>query len=554
MSNAARAWEKWYDEDAKKFDVEKSLKHQSIPAAVRAAAAEFGNAPAFSIVLPQGQSASIDFSELDEHSDAFAGYCVDVLKIQRGDVVAIQAPNCLGYLVALFGALKAGAIISNVNPLYTANETVRQLRDCGAKALVGFDLFGEELDKVVNAGVNVPIVTLSAFDFFPSWQRMTLGFAAKHIKRMIPKMTTPVTPLAEALRQGARSSAILEGREITGDETCFYQYSGGTTGQSKGVMLTARGHLINIAQFSALNPGTISVKGRTGILVLPLYHVFGLYVSLINVLFGGHTVLVPNPRPLSNLKKAFEKFPPEVFPGVNTLFAGLLAQPWFQENPPTSLELTVTGATALKESVREDWAALTGSEIIDSYGMTESTTVVATSPIGERNRPGTVGIPLPGTDMRLVDGDGKVVPVGERGEIQIKGPQVTKGYLNAAETTQNAFDNGWLRTGDVGVFDEDGYLRIVDRVKDMVIVSGFNVFPNEVENIVMGLDGVADVGVVGRPDPVSGEAVVACVVRSSETLSAEDVIAHCRDHLTAYKVPKDIRFVDQLPKTPVGKV
>ncbi len=553
MSNRARPWEKWYSEEAKQFDPRRALKHQSIPATVRDAATRFGDMSAFTLMLPQGQSATISYKALNEHSDAFARYCVDVLKIEKSDVVAIQAPNCLGYLVALVGALKAGAIISNVNPLYTAEETERQLRDSDAKALVGFDLFGEQLDKVVASGVQLPIVTMSAFDFFSPVQRAILSFVAKHFKGMKSSMKTPSTTLMEALKVGAASSTDVSAREITADNPCFYQYSGGTTGKSKGVMLTANGVLINIAQFEAMSPEATDARGKVGLLVLPLYHMFGLYMATITIQYGGQMVLIPNPRPLSNLKKALEKYPPDIFPGVNTLFAGLLAQPWFRENPPT-IERTFSGATALKESVRKEWEEVTGAEVVESYGMTETTTVLTTNPTGEMNRPNTVGLPMPGVDIRLVNESGQEVPTGERGEIQAKGPQIMMGYLNADDLNQQAFDDGWLRTGDIGVFDDDGFLRIVDRVKDMVLISGFNVFPNEIEGVITKMPGVSEVGVVGRADGDSGEALVAFVVRSDETLTEEAVIAYCREHLTGYKCPKDVRFVDELPKTPVGKV
>ncbi|MEM9011367.1 MAG: AMP-binding protein [Pseudomonadota bacterium] len=551
--DAARPWLRWYRDAERAFSPETCSPYASIPELV-AAAAEHGAAPCFSIVLPNGAAATLSYRALDEAADAFARTLIDRYGIETGDVVAIQAPNCLGYPVALIGALRAGAIVSNVNPLYTAFETKRQIADCGAKLLVGFDLFAPVLEEVVEAHPDLPLILLSVTDLFPPARRTLLRLAMRYVRRMVPPLHVPALGLHAVLAEGRRSRTPLAGRAITGDAPCFYQYSGGTTGVSKGVELTARGLLVNMEQATAMSPDHLKRPGRTALLALPLYHMFGLFISAGSMQLGGHVVLIPNPRPLANLKPAFERFQPDIFPGVNALFAGLLEEPWFKADPPRSIEITFSGATSLNEAVAKRWTAATGSLIAESYGMTETTTVLTTNPLDERNRFGTVGLPLPGVDLRIVDRDGQDLPPGEAGEVLARGPQIMRGYRGRAEATEEAFLDGWLRTGDIGVLEPDGYLRIVDRMKDMLIVSGFNVYPNEVEEVIAAVPGVAEVGVVGRPAADKGEEVVAFVVSADANLSADRIAAACRDRLTAYKRPHEVRFVETLPKSPVGKV
>ncbi|MEM6748102.1 MAG: AMP-binding protein [Pseudomonadota bacterium] len=526
----------------------------SLPQLIRRAASQWSDQHALSCVLPNGWTASLSYGEVDQQSDRMAGWFKHVAKIKRGDVVAIQAPNILSYPVVLLGALKAGAAVSGVNPLYTARELKRQLTDCQASVLVGFDVFGALIDEVAPSFPDMKVLMLSVADGFGLVRRNLVGALAKHVKRLVPKMSVPHTRFAEALQHERATLPVAPDLALKDDEACFLAYSGGTTGDPKGVALTSRGLLINVAQVQSMSAERLQKPGLTAVLVLPLYHMYGGFMLASTLSNGGHLVLAPSPRPLSNLKAAFTCFRPDVFPGVNTLFAGLLEEEWFTEELASSIDITFSGATALSPSVRDAWRARTGSEIVESYGMTEATTVLTTNPLGAENRKGTCGVPVPGTTIRIVKDDGSVAQPGERGEVQAKGPQVMSGYRNAPELTEAAFDNGWLRTGDIGVLDEDGYLTIVDRLKDMIIVSGFNVYPGEIEDVIAAHPGVQEVGVVGLPDAKSGEVPVAFVVRSDDQLAEVAIHQLCESLLTAYKRPKDIRFVDELPKSPVGKV
>ncbi|MEL6978319.1 MAG: AMP-binding protein [Pseudomonadota bacterium] len=553
-SAAPRPWDKWRRGEELRFDPNHAARFSSIPQLAAISAERFGDRPCFSLVLPNGATATLSYAALDAKATAFAKFLSGALGLRRGDVVAIQAPNCLAYPVALIGALRAGAVVSNVNPLYTAFETKRQLADCGAKVLVGFDMFGAMIDEVAAETPGLRCVVASVADFFPQPRRALLKFALRHIRRNVPPLRTAATPLAQAIAFGETNDVDVTSLALEGAATCFYQYSGGTTGEPKGVELSSRGLLTNIEQVVCMSPDTLRKPGLTVMLVLPLYHMFGLYVAATAMQGGGHVALTPSPRPLSNLKPAFDTFAPQVFPGVNSLFAALLEEPWFQRDPPTSIEVTLSGATALSPSVADRWRRATGSVIAESYGMTEATTVLTTNPLDDRNRAGTAGLPPPGVDLRIIDTKGEPLPLGEVGEIVARGPQLMSGYLGRPEATSAAFIDGWLRTGDVGRLDEDGYLHVVDRLKDMLIVSGFNVYPQEIEAVIAAVPGVAEVGVVGRAVPDKGDEIAAFIVRSDPNLDQATIHAACADRLTGYKMPKDIRFVSELPKSPIGKV
>ncbi|MEM8985204.1 MAG: AMP-binding protein [Pseudomonadota bacterium] len=531
------------------------LPYATVDALVRDCAGKYGDAPFATTALPTGASVTLSYDEIERQSAAFAKYLRTGIGLAKGDVVGVQAPNCVSYVVGMLGVLRAGLVLSNINPLYTPHETQRQLKDCGAKALIVIDLFGDKVaDSIKDTKVST-VISVSLLDFFPPARAMILGFVMKRVKRMVPPMTAPHVRLADALSAGAGLSADVA-QYTSGaspDDTIFYQYSGGTTGVSKGVELTTRNLLVNIEQAAAIAPDTLGKTGRRALMVMPLYHMFGLFITLSGMMRGGQAILTPSARPLSNLRKPFEKFKPDVFPGVNTLFAHLMREPWFKNAPP-QIDLTLTGATALHADVGAAWTKMTGGPIAVSYGMTETTTVLTTNPPDDRNRPGSVGLPLPGAEVRIIDGDDNPSPPGEAGEILARGPQVTKGYLNKPEENEKAFLDGWIRTGDMGYLDKDGYLYLVDRKKDMIIVSGFNVFPNEIEETLTACKGVTEAGVVGVKDKDDDEIVAAYIVKSSDSLTEDDIKEFCTDRLTNYKRPKIIAFVDELPKTPIGKV
>ena len=528
---------------------------------VDACVAEHGNKPSVSCILPTGHSHTLSFADIGRLSDAIAAYLREDLGLVPGDVVAVQCPNTLAYPVLAFGILKAGLIVTNVNPLYTPDETNHQLKDSGAKVWFVIDVFGDRIRQSVEGTKVEKVYSLSLVDLFPALPRALLGFALKYVKKAVPRANAAIAgSLAVAVKAGAKH--LTRGVDVkayrkgaTLQTVAIYQYTGGTTGRSKGAELTHQNLVANISQGNKRNDGIARDENDSLMLVLPLYHVYALAVGMINSMYTGtHVVLVPVPRPLRNLKAVFEKFNITIMPGVNTLYLGLLQEDWFVKNPPKNLRLCFSGAAPLQPATAQRWEDLTGAPIYEGYGLTESTCVVSSMPLNRPPKRGTCGIPIPGTEIRIVGEDGKDMPKGEPGELWIRGPQVMHGYLNNPEATSATIVDGWLRTGDVAVIDDEGYLSIVDRMKDMVIVSGFNVFPTDVEDVLTRFSKVAEAAVVGVPDQESGEKVVAYVVRRDAGLTAAEVITHCREHLTGYKVPKTICFVDELPKSPVGKV
>lgn len=549
-------YHKWYGAEALRFEEGlANYRPQRIEDAVAAATAEFGSQPFLTTVLPNGISTTISFSEADRQSANLARYFREVLNLAPGTVVAVQSPNCISYVVCLLGILRAGLVLSNVNPLYTEGETRRQLRDCQAQVLIGSNLFAETIERAT-AGTQVRhVISVSLTDFYPAFQKAGLDFLLKNVKHMARPLKCRHVTLQEALSAGAQFAAPARSytEHLPARRDTIYQYSGGTTGTSKGVRLTEAGLISNIDQFVSLAPGMLDLRGETMLLVLPVYHVFGLFASIIALRNGVHLVLAPSPKPLSNLRKAFEKFRPAMFPGVNSLFAKLMDEPWFCAAAP-ELKLTISGAAALDPTIGARWKDMTGSAIVEGYGMTEATTLLSINPPDERGRPGTAGLPLPGTEIAILKDDGTVASTGEVGEVIARGPQIMKGYLFRPDETRGAFREGWMRTGDIGVLDEDGYLKIVDRAKDMVLVGGFNVFPNEVDEVLTACPGVLEAASAGVPAGNSEEELHAFVVRRDPSLTAADVLAHCSQHLTGYKRPRKIHFVDELPKSPIGKI
>lgn len=532
------------------------LPYRSLGEMVRHACVEYAAHSAFTICLDNGMSASLKYHEIDVLSDQFAAYLRHELKLQPDDRVAIQLPNCLSYPVAAFGIFKAGCVLVNVNPLYTADEMNHQLKDSGAKVLVIIDMFANKLATALQGSSVEKVLLVSIAEFFPTLRGGLIKTVLK-LKKQIPTPTAPADTFAGALAAGKRQlqTAGPVAAARGSDELAVLQYTGGTTGVAKGAMLTHSNILSNLAQIVAITGHSIRPGQETVMTALPLYHIFAFTFNLLTFFHKGcQNVLIPSPRPVSNLRKAFEKFDITRTSGVNVLFAGMLKEEWFRQNPPRHLDLAISGGTALHVAIAEEWQKVVGGKILEGYGLSETSPVLSVNPALGENRIGTIGVPLPGTDVRIVDEQDNPVPMGEAGELVARGPQVFKGYWNRPEETANTIRDGWFHTGDIAIMDERGYIRIVDRKKDMIDVSGFNVYPNEVEDCIARIPSITEVAVVGLPLPEGGERVRAYVVSTDPKLSQEDVIQHCRGLLTPYKVPKEVIFRSELPKTPVGKV
>ena len=539
----SRLWERRYPPALQNYQLAPELLQGNLAQWPALLAERYGDSPAFTLVLPNGLTADLSFRQVHALSDQFAAWLIDEQKMQVGEVVAIQLPNSLHYPIAVLGAWKAGLIVTNVNPLYTEREVRNQLADSGARLLIACDLFVERAAPVVQA-LGIALLTTSLGDFFPPEVGRAIAAQAGVDVAGLPRVV-------DALAAGA----ALPLPAYRANPVALYQYTGGTTGRSKGAVLTHANlqAVLQMAEDYITGFGMPFAPGDVILTVPPLYHIFAFNFNfLLFYRSGGRNLLVPNPRPLSNLQPAFEQFAVQWMTGVDTLFAGLLAEPWFLAKPP-ALKAAVSGGTALRPTTQARWLATAG-QILEGYGLTESSCFVAFNPPGEHCRPGTVGLPTPGCDVLIRDAAGNACTVGEPGELLIRGPHVVGSYLNRPDENREAFCDGWFNTGDIAVMDEHGYLRIVDRKKDLILVSGFNVYPNEVEDVLAEHPDVAEVAVVGVPDDSTGEAIRAFVALRSPGVSAEQLILHCRERLTAYKVPRQILFGEQLPKSPVGKI
>ena len=554
------AWYGSYPETARAIG-DSPPRHKHLAEVIRVAAKNYPDRPAVSTQLPNGACTTLKFKDVDRLSADFAVYLREALDIQPGETVALMSPNCIGFLVAAFGIFSAGCVCTNINPLYTAPEMEHQLRDSDSRVLVIADLFGDKVDAVISNTPVKHVVRISLVDFFPAIKKALLDFGLKRIKKAVPKMRSGHVSMGQALRQGRslrmKSKLDIEKyyQEQKPDDTALYQYTGGTTGRSKGAVLTHANILSNAATTVSLIEESMNPdRGDCCIVALPLYHITAfVLVMLPSLVNGSHAIMIPSPRPPLNLKPAFERHKITHFSGINTLFAALLEEPWCSRETLQHLKLCSSGGAAQQVSVADRWKALTGLEIYQGYGLTECAGCLTLNPLGG-NRFGFAGIPIPQTVVKIVDDEGQEVPAGVAGEVIAKGPSIMKGYLNRPKETTESLKDGWLYTGDIGTMDAIGYLQIVDRKKDMVLVSGFNVYPNEIEDVIAGMTGVSEVGVVGVPDEKTGEAVKAFVVSSDPGLTAEQVIAHCTGTLTNYKRPKHVEFVTEIPKSPVGKV
>lgn len=534
---------------------------------VHGAAKRYGDRSAATLVLPNGMQASHSFEEVDRLSDDFAAYLRESLELKAGARVAILLPNCLAYPICAFGVLKAGCVVVNTNPLYTPRELEIQLKDSGAEVLVVLDHFGDKLASVLGQTQVKTVILTGIADFFPVMPRLLIKGKLR-LSGQIKKVEGPVVPLVRALRQGAlylAKNRFLHERPWeppTRDDLAMLQYTGGTTGTSKGAMLTHGNVLANLEQVAEITRPYLKYGEETVLTVLPMYHVIAFTLNLFFGLHSGsHNVLVPNPRPLKNLKPAFRNHRVTWMTAVNTLLKALPNEAWFQPQMTEGMLGVFAGGMQTHPAVLQRWEELTGCLVIEGYGLSEASPLVTYNAAvrdGDRLRRtmsqvGGVGLPLPGTEVRLFDDEGREVGPGQHGEIVVRGPQVMRGYWNQAEESGRTLKDGWLHTGDIGCFDADGYLEITDRKKDMILVSGFNVFPNEVEACILQHPDVADVAVIGMPDEDTGESVHAHVVPKHHRLTAEEIRAHCKKLLAGYKIPVHVHFTTEIPKNAVGK-
>ncbi len=496
---------------------------------------------------------TLSYADLERESRAFAAWIQHHTDLKPGDRIAVQMPNILQYPIIVFGAMRAGLVVVNTNPLYTEREMVHQFNDSGARALVTFANVGALVEKVLpQTGIHHVFIT-QVGDALHWPRRVLVNFAVRYIKKMVPSYIIPdAHDLVQVLQEGRRLS--YRPHVAASDDIAILQYTGGTTGVAKGAMLTHANLVANLMQMQ----GQLShfEEGReTMVAPLPLYHIFAFTVCCLGMMeIGCHTLLITNPRDIDGFVKELATNRFTAFAGLNTLFVALLNSPEFRKLDFSGLKLTVAGGMALTHRAAEEWEEVTGCRVCEGFGMTETSPVVTMNPL-DAIRIGSIGLPVANTEVKTVSEEGKECPLGEPGELCVRGPQVMKGYWQRPEATAEVIDmDGWLHTGDVGVIDPDGYIRIVDRKKDMILVSGFNVYPNEIEDVVGNLPGVLESAAVGVPDPKSGEAVKLFVVRRNPNLTVEDVMAHCRNNLTGYKVPRSIVFRDALPKSPVGKI
>ncbi len=524
--------------------------YPSIVSVLETAIANFRDRPAFSNL-----GKTLTYGEVDRLSAQFAAYLLGELKLKKGDRVAIMMPNCLQYPIATFGILRAGLTVVNTNPMYTPRELRHQLVDSGASAILVLDNFGSVVEQVLADTQIKQVITTGLGDMLGFPKGAIVNFVLKHVKKMVPDYRLPgAIRFRDALAAGSRHT--LPAIDIAPQDIAFLQYTGGTTGVSKGAMLTHRNLVANMQQAAAWIGTNVRMGEEVIITALPLYHIFALTANgLVFMKFGGLNHMITNPRDMPGFVKELKKVPFTAITGVNTLFNGLLNTPGFDEVDFSRLHLTLGGGMAVQRSVADRWKKLTGSTLVEAYGLTETSPAACINPMDLADYNGAIGLPIPSTDAMIRGEDGRALPAGEVGELCIRGPQVMKGYWNRPEETAEVMDSeGWLHTGDMARMDEKGFFYIVDRKKDMILVSGFNVYPNEVEDVIAMMPGVLEVAAVGVPDEKSGEAVKVVIVKKDPSLTEEQVKAHARENLTGYKQPRVVEFRTELPKTNVGKI
>ncbi|WP_309085312.1 long-chain-fatty-acid--CoA ligase [Chelativorans sp.] len=548
--DGAKPWLKTYPE---KIPAEiEPFRHSSLAHMMLEACRNYADRPAFT-----SMGKTISFAEFEKASRDFGAF-LQSLGLTKGARVAIMMPNVLQYPIAMMAALRAGYVVVNVNPLYTARELEHQLKDSGAEAIIILENFAKTLQAAIG-NTQVKHVVVASMGDMLGLKGHVVNLVVRRVKKLVPQWELPGhIPFKQAMRQGA--SARLSPVEVGLDDIAFLQYTGGTTGIAKGAILLHRNVLANVLQCEVWFSGAYHDRPRPErevyLCALPLYHIYGLTVNaLMGIKLGTHNVLIVNPRDIPALVKEFGKYRVNVFPGLNTLFNALLNNADFQKLDFKGLELTFGGGMAVQRSVADRWKALTGCKITEGYGLSETSPVATANRFDTPEFTGSIGLPLPSTDVAIRDDSGKAVKIGEAGEICIRGPQVMAGYWNQPEETAKAMTpDGFFRSGDIGVMDEAGYIKIVDRKKDMILVSGFNVYPNEIEEVVAHHPGVLEVAAVGVPDEHSGEAPKLFVVKKDPALTEKDILDFCREKLTGYKRPRHVEFRSELPKSNVGKI
>ena len=509
----------------------------------------FGSREAF-----ENMGKSLTYHEIDQRSSFFAAYLQNELNLKKGDRIALQMPNCLQYPIALIGALKVGCIVVNTNPLYTPREMEHQFNDAGVKALVIVENFAHSLEEILHETKLEHVIVTRLGDELGGLKGTMVNLVVKHIKKMVPAFNLPkAISWKDVMRYGSRLNYVEP--ELTGDDTAFLQYTGGTTGVSKGAVLS---HNNVVAHTAIINEWfrPLLREGQTELMItaIPLYHIFALNVNGTFMMhIGAKNVLITNPRDMPGFIKELKKHKFTLFTGVNTLFNGLLSQPNIKDVDWSHLKGAIGGGMAVQDFVAKKWQEMTNSPLVEGYGLSETSPVCSCNPLDGTQKMGTIGLPVPSTELAIFNEEGVRLAQGEVGEICIKGPQVMSGYWEQ-DNAGVFFDGGWFRTGDIGLMDEEGFFKIVDRKKDMINVSGFNVYPNEVENVIVDHPKVLEVAVIGVPHPHSNECVKAFIVKSDQSLTEEELREYCEHELTGYKKPKHIEFVEELPKSNVGKI
>jgi long-chain acyl-CoA synthetase len=550
MADPTPFWTARYPKGVLKDVTSEIAKSNSILDVFEEACGKFAALPSFTQM-----GKSLTYSELNRKAESFAAFLQNELKLKKGDRMAIMMPNCLQYPIAMYGAIKAGVVVVNVNPLYTERELKHQVNDAGCSAIVIIANFAGHLEKCLKETKLRHVIVTELGDMLGFPKGPIVNAVVKHVKKMVPAFNIPdAIPFKSVLERGA--SQTYTRAQITQDEIAFLQYTGGTTGVAKGAMLTHRNLIANMEQiFTWVSPKLIEGK-EIAVCALPLYHVFALTLHGLALMKNGtQNILIVNPRDMKAFIKEIKSSGFTVMSGVNTLFNGLLNQPDFKSVDFSKLKISVAGGMALQKAVALKWKEFTKTTVIEGYGLTETSPVVCVNPVDGTDRVGTIGLPVPSTLVKTISDDGRDLAIGEAGELCVKGPQVFKGYWQRPDETAKAMtDDGWFKTGDVAVIDPDGFCRIVDRKKDMIIVSGFNVYPNEVEDVIAMMPGVLEVAAIGVPSEKSGEAVKVFVVKKDPALTEQQVIEFAHKSLTNYKVPKFVEFRTELPKTNVGKI
>lgn len=496
----------------------------------------------------------LTFPQLDKLSKNFAGFLQAELGLKKGDRIAIQMPNLMQYPVAILGALRAGLVIVNTNPLYTPREMEHQFRDSGAETILILSNFAHNLQKIIKNTPIKNVIITNIGDLLGGLKGIIVNAVVKHVRKMVPPYRVDGAIKFTTTINSSYGPRFIE-PDIKNSDLAFLQYTGGTTGVSKGAMLTHRNLVANMEQIYAWMQPKLIDREEIVITALPLYHIFALTVNCLAMLkIGARNILITNPRDMKAFIKELKKYSFTVFTGVNTLYNGLMNQEEFKNLDFSKFKIAVGGGMALQNVVAEKWKKLTGTPLVEGYGLSETSPVLNCNPIDGTERIGTIGTPVPSTDVRIFDDNGNEVAIGEPGEICATGPQVMSGYWNKQEETAAVFTGEWFRTGDIGVRDQGGFFRIIDRKKEMINVSGFNVYPNEIEDVVASHAKVLEVGAIGIPDEKSGEAVKIFVVKRDPSLDENELIAYCKENLTAYKRPKSIEFRNELPKSNIGKI